>query len=318
MTSRIGYGARTAIMMAAALWPLQGALAQTPLTKKDMDALVAKVPEQSWYPPGYYDIRISAEAQIATFPTPRKWLLSPWYENDKMAYDLMDCSAEWIGEEKNYDEETGTETIVGDKFDPDSERYANVGLEVARIRSELERLGFPLAVYGDALLRFERGELAALPDPTQPESAAAESEPETDVAAEGDVGDGVGLEALRDAIETNRKAIAPKLPQVVIDGGCGAGGGGAPVIVRTSPPGGEVWMISAFVFNVCLRKKPNPWDRLACRWNEIETGADAGLSGRYIYQVRWPDGFERRGARDIYQDEEGGETTTVLLRKKGS
>jgi hypothetical protein len=67
----------------------------------------------------------------------------------------------------------------------------------------------------------------------------------------------------------------------------------------TSPPNAEIWLVSAFAFRVCQRKVPDPWDRLGCRWTEIQTGANKPLSGRFIYQVRWPDGTVRKGARDI-------------------
>ena len=82
----------------------------------------------------------------------------------------------------------------------------------------------------------------------------------------------------------------------------------------TQPPEGEVLMISAFAFKVCVLRKPDPWDRFACRWNEIETGAAKPMSGRFVYQVKWPDGTVRKGTREIAP----GGSSTVTFRKAGS
>ena len=90
------------------------------------------------------------------------------------------------------------------------------------------------------------------------------------------------------------------------------------MIVRTSPPLGEVLMINAFAFKVCTRKKPDPWDRFACKWNEIETGVDQTLSGRYVYQVKWPDGTVRRGTREIVPSYDDEPKVTVTFKKTGS
>ncbi|MEY4269734.1 MAG: hypothetical protein RLZZ58_950, partial [Pseudomonadota bacterium] len=63
--------AAAGMLLAAVGLPVGSAWAQAPLTADDLAKLAAKVPQQSWYPPGYYDIRIAAEAQMALFPRPK-------------------------------------------------------------------------------------------------------------------------------------------------------------------------------------------------------------------------------------------------------
>ena len=77
-------------------------------------------------------------------------------------------------------------------------------------------------------------------------------------------------------------------------------------------------MINAFAFKVCTRKKPDPWDRFACKWNEIETGVDQTLSGRYVYQVKWPDGTVHKGTREIVPSYDDEPKVTVTFKKTGS
>ena len=88
------------------------------------------------------------------------------------------------------------------------------------------------------------------------------------------------------------------------------------VTVTTSPPNGEVLLASVFAFKLCARKKIDMWNRFACKWTEIETGVATRLSGRYVYQVKWPDGTVRKGTRDVSPGPTG--SSTVILRKVGS
>ena len=112
------------------------------------------------------------------------------------------------------------------------------------------------------------------------------------------------------------RAIVRK-PEVILADGCG--GEGFPVIVRTAPGNGQVWMISAFAFRVCTRRVENPWDKFACRWNEIETGTETtSLGGRYVYEIRWPDGTSRRGTREVRGEYRESGATTVTFRRTGS
>ena len=325
--------ARMTMLLAALASPVTVA-AKAPIDAAGLKAIEAKVPPQSWYPDGYYDIRIAAEGQMADFP--RDKLTMDWGDGEPPYYDVIDCNAEYVSL---------------DDTDPLTARYGGVALEVARLRAEFERMKYPLAVYAGPLLAFEKAkieEAKAAPEPMTEEEieaayaideAAAEAAASAADAAAGAASDaameaGASDEAaepadggtfendpyqqLAKAVEANRERLAPRLPKVLADGGCGAGEGSA-VIVRTSPPQGEVLLINAFAFKVCTRKKPDPWDRFACKWNEVETGVEKRLSGRYVYQVKWPDGTVRKGTREIvpnYDDEDVA--AVVTFKKTGS
>lgn len=319
------------LMLVAALASPVAAGAKEPIGAAGLKAIEAKVPPQGWYPDGYYDIRIAAEGQIADFP--RDTLTMDWGDGQPPYYDVIDCNAEYVSL---------------DETDPLTARYGGVALEVARLRAEFERMKYPVAVYAEPLLAFEKAmveDAKAAPEPMSEAdiaaadaaalaadddanaNAAASAAADAAMAADApdaaaDPADGGGFEndpyyRLAQAVEANRARLAPKLPKVVADGGCGAGEGN-PVVVRTSPPQGEVLMINAFAFKVCTRKKPDPWDRFACKWNEIETGVDQTLSGRYVYQVKWPDGTVRKGTREIVPSYDDEPKVTVTFKKTGS
>ena len=329
--------ARMAMLLAAIASPVT-ATAKEPLDAAGLRAIETKVPPQSWYPEGYYDVRIPAEGQVVDFP--RDTLTMDWGDGQPPYYDVIDCNAEYVSL---------------DDTDPLTARYGPVALEVARLRSEFERMKYPLAVYAAPLLAFEKAKIddaTAAPDPMSEaemaasmaaESAAMDASADTaveageDEAAAADAAaaaadaaaaaaeDGVDEAAipkdaymiLAEAVEANRQRLAPTLPKVLADGGCGAGEGSA-VIVKTLPPQGEVLLINAFAFKVCTRKKPDPWDRFACKWTEIETGVERQLSGRYVYQVKWPDGVVRKGTRDIVPNYDDETAATVTFKKAGS
>lgn len=317
------------LMLAAALASPVTAGAKEPIGAAGLKAIEARVPPQSWYPDGYYDIRIAAEGQITDFP--RDNLTMDWGDDQPPYYDVIDCNAEYVSL---------------DETDPLTARYGGVALEVARLRAEFERMKYPAAVYAEPLLAFEKAmieDAKAAPEPMSEaeiaaadaaameaeDAAAAAASAAADAAMEAEASDAAAEPAdggyfendpyyrLAKAVEANRARLAPQLPKVVADGGCGAGEGN-PVIVRTSPPQGEVLMINAFAFKVCTRKKPDPWDRFACKWNEIETGVDQTLSGRYVYQVKWPDGTVRKGTREIVPSYDDEPKVTITFKKTGS
>lgn len=321
-------------MRKAAMIAMLGALAQ-PVTATAKDALdaaslkgfEAQVPPQSWYPGGYYDVRIAAESEQADKQTPTGQLLVDWEDGTGKRYDVIDC---------------GAEPPPALEVDPVTARYGFVASEAARIRADLGKLKFPAAVYAEPLLAFEKAEIedaAKAPDPQVEAKKAAEWEAAV-AAAEREgkepppYDQGVADEnaaptdedctdcedpysALAKAIDANRLRLAPKLPPVVAEGGCGAGGAG-PVIVQTLPPQGEVLLANVFAFKVCTRKTPDPWDRFACKWTEVETGVASHLAGRYVYQIRWPDGTVRKGTRDITPEYDTDEAVTVTFKKTGS
>lgn len=299
-------------LLAAAL-AAQPATAREPVSAAQLDALAGKVPQRPWYPIGYYDIRIAAEGQMLEFPQPVREILKSLKTREPLDYDVVDCGAETVT--FNYDENIA--------------RYGNVAMDVSRIRSELERMGFPLAAYRDPLDAYEKVKLAEAEKLSRSEvriNAGLDEPPDTSQEVSGSSSDeewdGSEVKSaeqiLAEAIEANRKRLAPGLPKVIAEGGCGAFGEPNWVIVRTVPPGGTVMLVNAFAFKVCTRKTPNPWDRFACRWNEIESGKRTDLSGRFIYQVSWPDGTVRRGTREIETFEESEQAQTLLFRKTGS
>lgn len=256
-----------------------------------MKAVEADVPQQSWYPGGYYDIRIAAEAQVAEFPRPASDLPA----TPEQSYNLVACDVERPGDETS---------------DPLLERYGYVALETARLRAELRRMHYPAAIYAEPLLAFERESIA------KAEERATDGDPYT---------------ALADALEAARAGAPTPLSPVFEYRECTPPAMAAPnrpgrpstvrpprapgVKFRTEPTAGELWMISAFAFKVCVRKLPDPWDRFACKWNEVETGVTKSLSGRFVYQVRWPDGTVRKGTREIVPV---SGTTPVTFKKVGS
>lgn len=299
------HGARM-IWAAAAAFP-SAALAQTPPDAAALKAIEAAIPARNWYPAGYYDVRIAAEAQIAEAPRARKTIVFDCFEGGGQCYDVIDCTAE------------------GAQFNPDDpvlSRYGTTALEISRLRGELARLGYPEAVYAGPLADYERKLLAIDAERSEADVklAGGFTPPDDQAPPVADDFDdpAAGLDAeLAAAIEANRRRLAPGLPRVIVEGGCGAGEGG-PIIVRTEPAGGEVLLINAFAFKVCTRRQPDPWDRFACKWNEWETGvARTKPYGRFVYQVKWPDGVVRKGTREIVPNME--ETSvTVTFRKVGS
>ncbi|NIJ35676.1 hypothetical protein FHR22_000325 [Sphingopyxis panaciterrae] len=256
-----------------------------------MQALEATVPKQEWYPDGYYDIRIAAEAQVAEFPRPAGVLPA----TPEQSYNLVACD---------------TERPRAEGSDPLLARYGYVALETARLRTELQRIHYPASIYAEPLLAFERESIA------RADERATNGDPYT---------------VLADALEAARADAKAPLSPVFEYRECSPPPMAAPnspgrpsavrpspapgVKFRTEPTAGELWMISAFAFKVCVRKQPDPWDRFACKWNEVETGVTRSMSGRFVYQVRWPDGTVRKGTREIVP---AGGSTPVTFKKVGS
>ncbi|MDO9368177.1 MAG: hypothetical protein Q7T68_06375 [Sphingopyxis sp.] len=300
-----------AFILAALLASPVPALADPIPDAADMDALEAKIPDQKWYPKGYYDVRVAAEAQVAEFPRPAGSLS----RGRDAPYDVIDCSAEKVGLDAN------DQLLL---------RYGTTALETARMRSELERLGYPATITADPLLAFEKARITGVDQTPGPLRRLY-----VDLAA---------------AMEANRLRVAPTRPRIIALGHCsGAPGVTQPamaakppstskpvarrsavrpspsppppplqgVTFSTLPVAGEVLLINAFAFKVCMRKQTNPWDRFACKWNEVETGVAKPLSGRFVYQVRWPDGTIRKGTREILSGQSGA-AAMVTFRKTGS
>ena len=294
---------RKAAMTLAAFALPAAAAAQTPPDAAKLKAIEATVPAQSWYPEGYYDVRIAAEADESERKRAANERIFDWGDGLGKRFDVLDCSAE---------------AQNAAEVDPVTARYGFAASETARLRADFIRLKLPAAAYSEPLLAFEKAEIAAASQWTEEQVMSGmtfDEEAEPEYSEDGQPVD--SYYRLAEAVEANRQRLAPRAPRIVVEGGCGAGDG-APVVVRTAPAGGEVLLVNAFAFKVCTRKTPDPWDRFACKWNEIETGVERQLSGRYVYQVKWPDGTRRTGTREIVPNEDGGATLTVTFRKTGS
>lgn len=276
-----------------------------------MTKLEAVVPPQDWYPDGYYDLRLAAEAEIAErAQTVRAAAADPAQIN------LRTCAPADLG-------------IEG--IDPALRGQAGIAIETARVRAALVGAQFPSFVYETPLAIFERDRLAGQmnkdkaytelvsqlnfglrpptptlpfvtavddcppPSPPPPESAGPAPKPRKPVAA----------------AAKPRKATPPKTAPAAAPSPRPSG-----LLFATDPPAGEVLLINSFAFKVCVRKLPDPWDRFACRWNEVQTGYARPMAGRFVYQVRWPDGVTRRGTREIGAGPNGA--ATVTFRKTGS
>lgn len=280
-------------------------------TSEQLDAIAADIPDREWYPDGYYDIRIAAVADFREAERARKAAFAEMtgepeanYYGDASSYDQVNLG------NCNVEDFSG----VGEEGSALSE-YIWVANDMAGFRDALERAGFPEAIIDSALLDFERRWLALIAirsDDRDPADVDFESE----FGIVGFNGESHPLQMLLEELNAARTGAHADLPEVIMADGCG--GEGPPVILRTAPNNGQVWIISAFAFRVCTRRNPDPWDKFACRWNEVETGTESGLAGRYVYEVIWPDGTSRRGSREIRGDMMTWEPKTITLRKVGS
>lgn len=240
-----------------------------------LEAVAATIPEREFYPEGYYDTLVAAEADMAEL------MQDEGLHDDGYAgsVSLSGCFGEEVAD------------------GPSGESYEVLARQVAYARFQLVRLGFGRATWEDALAKFERERLAAIAaeragepvayeemetvyglQEVAPTEAAYIRLADTINAAQGD--DDEGLSIYRGAVECDASNASP-------------------TTIVTAPSGGRVWLISAFAFRVCTRRLPDPWDKLECRWNEVETGSEQWLGGRYVYDVEWPDGTSRRGTREI-------------------
>jgi hypothetical protein len=86
-----------------------------------------------------------------------------------------------------------------------------------------------------------------------------------------------------------------------------------PVILRSAPPGGRVWIITQLRFDVCRHKVRNPYDIDGCpQWREADPQNPMYLAGTYAFQVNWSDGRRARGQRTIYNERSDDPIVFVL------
>lgn len=274
-----------------------------------LDAVAAQIPEQEWYPEGYYDVRV---AFAADFPEAERMRVANYIAH--FGGTAQDYYGEGPFDQINLGD-CDVEDLALEGDDPLLEGYVWIARDMTYFGNALERGGFPASIYQPILLAYERRRLAELLV-----QKSGRDESTVDFASEFGIpdydADTVALTELLDRLNAARTGEHANLPEVIMADGCG--GESPPVILRTAPGNGQVWLISTFAFRVCTRRNPDPWDKFACRWNEVETGAENSLAGRYVYEVVWPDGTSRRGTREIRGDVMTWEPRTVTFRKTGS
>jgi hypothetical protein len=261
------------------------------------------IPDQSWYPEGYRDLRIAAALQAETFPREEDLMVVEDFDDPSVkTYDLIDC-------DPFYDVPEGLDEAEAERV--------QLALDMSKMRAEFARLGYPLEVYDQPLLDYERWILTGTaPGWARRLLALMDKYPEGEIEGfqgteeEGHLlGTGM-LGALKDELEERRKRLGPRLPHFVVEGGCGAGE--EEFEIRLVPANGELWLINAFAFRVCERKVADPWNHRACGWSQYAAGDTTFASGRYMFEARWPDGTVQRGARVLegsFDEEEGSVIT---------
>lgn len=260
-------------LMAALAAPLSMSPAAAEAVPPAIDP--ASIPDRAWYPPGYRDLRIAAAGEIATFPR------DPWVVKQGSEYNLATCDDKYP--DRVFD-------------DPGDAERARIALDVSRLRAELSGLGYPPEVFEQPLLDYERRRLN---ETAQPMGAPSE-DLIGELAAE--------MESRRQVLQLRRPIAyrdCPAPPPRFASAGYPVPvpeRGGEDVAILISPPNGRLWLINGFAFRLCERKTANPWNHIGCGWNEYTTDDGAHMSGRYIFEVRWPDGTVRRGARILEFD----------------
>ena len=92
-------------------------------------------------------------------------------------------------------------------------------------------------------------------------------------------------------------AAAYRLPSMMAKSAAGRGGASRKIVL--APGNGQLWMLNAFDFQACEAKKRDPWDHQRCGWSQYVAGDQTPGLGRYMFEVRWPDGKVDRGARVV-------------------
>lgn len=94
---------------------------------------------------------------------------------------------------------------------------------------------------------------------------------------------------IANAAESYRKAQNQKLPKVLYMEECGSGGP-VHVVLKASPSGGTISMISEFQYELCRVEGGKQDDLNACRgWRTVRSDGRVEVSGRYFISARWRD-----------------------------
>jgi hypothetical protein len=193
-----------------------------------------------------------------------------------------------------------------DVFEPDpaeeAEAASSVDEELLRLaqttgllRAQLTAWGYPESIYEGVVADFEARSVEQLaaggPNPIYSDTAMAD---------------------LIGRIDAMRAANDPRLPSIdyVMQANATFV---RPVILRSVPPGGRVWVITQLRFDVCKRTTSNPYDTAGCpQWREADPRNPMYLAGTYAFQVVWVDGRNVRGQRTIYNDRSNDPIVYVL------
>lgn len=264
------------------------------------------IADQPWHPPGYRDLRIAAARQMATFPRDPRIVVFRFADNPP-TYDVVDCNS-------------GVDLPEG--MDPYQAALAEVALDVARMRFELRRLGYRKEIYEQPLLEYEREALADIEEERALGSFSETAPTELDASEDAQPEEPVdysewqdrGTPKLAREMNARRTRLQPRLPEIIYEGGCGAGE--ADFKIKLVPANGQLWLINAFAFRVCERKVGDPWNHNACGWTQYSDGEDTMASGRYMFEARWPDGTVRRGAKILQGDMASDEEETIITFRR--
>lgn len=245
------------------------------------------IPNQSWYPEGYRDLKAAAASQHEAFP-PGSGAIEDWDNPGKSSYDVIDCSFGY------YD--------VPAEMEEKERNLAALSIEVSRLRTQLRLIGYPAQIYEQPLLDFERGEVQAII------GAPADADPDAHSTRQWE-----SLATLAAGMERRRAKLSPELPRIYSEGGCGAAE--SEFAIRMIPANGELWLINAFAFRVCERRVANPWDHRACRgWTQFLEGNSTFAAGRYMFESRWGTTVQR-GARLLEGDPGEEDVTQITFRR---
>ena len=346
---------RLLLVMAAVAALPSGVQAQVTFAlpeKGDLEALAITIPDQDWYPAGYRELKIAAASEYGNEID----VLSRRFSQEKglpgtfyLFYFSYETGYDWESVRRRFDVPTNGKKLTPTKFivaysrleigtctffdagevgEIDNYQYLSyVARLVAKTSYDLDKAGYPEDLVAEYLLDFEKYLIArsdygtpyseidfAAIDPKFRFGSRFRKAMESRLASVEDSEAAEGsLVAILNAERIARQLDVPELMEVE-----GCGGAEDTVILQTRPAGGQVWVISAFAFRVCSLRRPDPWDKFACRWSEVEVGAEAGLSGRYVYEVRWADGTVNRGIRELIGPGPDGDSPTFTFQKSAA
>lgn len=273
--------------MTGHLWGCVAAIGLATVSIPALAQAESAIPNQSWYPEGYLDLRFAAAAQHKAFP-PGPGTMEDWEHPGQFSYDVIDCAFGY------YD--------VPAEMDEKERNLAALAIEVERYRTQLQMLGYPKQVYEQPLLDHERSEIQAIL------GASADADPDAQSTRQWE-----SLAKLAEVMEARRLKLSPERPRIYSEGGCGAGE--SEFAIRMVPTSGELWLINAFAFRVCERRVANPWDHSACKgWTQFVEGDTTFAAGRYMFEARWGAKVQR-GARLLEGDPEDEDVTQITFRR---